>query len=306
MKKGLILLFFLAGVGVFYLVSVQFPLPIWFPSEEVQADVIYLGTPEKVVDEMLRLAEVGPRDRLYDLGSGDGRIVITAAQRWGTRGVGIEIDPDLIRLSREKAVAARVAHRVEFVEKDLFKMDFHDASVITLYLMPELNLRLRPIFLNDLRPGTRIVSHRWDMGAWQPDAVRQVTLEKNLFSVQKEKVSTLFSWVIPANVSGTWQWNGSAGTEPPALKIVQHFQKAEGTLFDGDEKRSAMVEVRGNFIRIKSEKLNNGMLVPVVFEGRVYGESIDGTVQYSRSGEADIRPWKVFRKAKTMAALDRP
>lgn len=295
----------LATLGLLAFLLQQFPLPIWFPTEDVQADVIYLGTPEKVVDEMLRLAQVGHQDKLYDLGSGDGRIVITAAQRWGAQGIGVEIDPDLVQLSRENAIKANVADRVKFVEKDLFKLDFRDASVVTLYLMPELNLRLRPTFLNDLRPGTRIVSHRWDMGEWQPDEVSQVVLGRSWFSSEKVKQSTLFSWVVPANISGIWQWGGSEAAESLSLKIVQQFQRAEGLLSDKNGEHPAAIELRGDYVCVESETRRNGKLVPVVFEGRVHGEKIEGVAHYGQAGESEIRAWKAFRQSGTMAALDR-
>ncbi|MGH8083992.1 MAG: SAM-dependent methyltransferase [Lysobacter sp.] len=131
-------------------------------------DVVFVPTPHEVVDEMLRVAGVGADDVLYDLGSGDGRIPITAAKRWGTRGVGIDIDPKRIREANQAAEEAGVTDAVEFIEADLFEADLADATVITLYLLPDLNLRLRPTLL-ELEPGTRIVSHNYHMGDWEPD-----------------------------------------------------------------------------------------------------------------------------------------
>jgi SAM-dependent methyltransferase len=136
-------------------------------------DVVYVPTPEKVVDEMLRIAKVGPNDVLYDLGSGDGRIPITAAKRFGTRGLGIDIDPQRVREARANAKAAGVEDKVRFIEGDLFELDLSQATVITLYLLPALNLRLLPTLLA-LKPGTRIVSHDFAMGDWTPDKVVQV------------------------------------------------------------------------------------------------------------------------------------
>jgi len=131
-------------------------------------DVVFVPTPHEVVDEMLRIAAVDADDVLYDLGSGDGRIPITAARRWGTRGVGIDIDPQRIREANQAAEEAGVTDRVEFIEGDLFEADLDEATVITLYLLPNLNLRLRPTLLG-LEPGTRIVSHNYHMGDWEPD-----------------------------------------------------------------------------------------------------------------------------------------
>lgn len=131
-------------------------------------DAWYLPTHQSVVDEMLAIADVKRDDVLYDLGSGDGRIPITAALRHGTRGVGIDIDPTLVREAKQNALNAKVEHLVSFVEGDIFEQDFSEATVVLLYLSPELNLKLRPRLLN-MRPGTRIVSHNHDMGDWQPE-----------------------------------------------------------------------------------------------------------------------------------------
>ena len=151
-----------------------------------QPDVIYVPTPHEVVDDMLRLANVGKSDILYDLGSGDGRIAIAAAKKFGIRAVGIDIDPERIREANENARRAGVTHLVEFRHEDLFKADFGEATVITLYLLPDLNVKLRPRLLDELKPGTRIVSHQFDMGTWKP--------EKRLESNGR----VVYFWTIPA------------------------------------------------------------------------------------------------------------
>jgi len=134
-----------------------------------QPDVIFVPTPHEVVDDMLRLANVGKGDILYDLGSGDGRIAIAAAKKFGIRAVGIDIDPERIREANENARKAGVTHLVEFRQEDLFKADFREATVVTLYLLPDLNVKLRPRLWDELKPGTRIVSHQFDMGTWKPE-----------------------------------------------------------------------------------------------------------------------------------------
>lgn len=151
-------------------------------------DVVYVPTPQSVVNEMLRVANVGSDDVIYDLGSGDGRIVITAAQKYGTRGVGIDIDPQRIQEANQNAQAANVTDQVEFRQDDLFETDFSEASVVTLYLLPELNVKLRPKLLRELKPGTRIVSHAFDMGEWQPEQVLEVDGR------------TVYYWVVPEDV----------------------------------------------------------------------------------------------------------
>jgi SAM-dependent methyltransferase len=143
-------------------------------------DVIWVPSDVEVVSKMLEMAQVGPRDVVYDLGSGDGRIVITAAQRFGARAVGVELDPALIRRSRENAVRVGVADRVQFLEQDLFVTDLSEATVVTLYLLPEVNLRLRPKLRQELKPGSRIVSHDYDLGDWLPDKTAEISLlERN-------------------------------------------------------------------------------------------------------------------------------
>lgn len=147
-------------------------------------DVVFVPTPNEIVDEMLAVAKVGPNDVLYDLGSGDGRIPITAAQRWGTRGLGVDIDPQRIAEANANAVAAKVTDRVKFVQGDLFEMDLSPATVITLYLLPDLNVKLRPKLLN-LKAGTRVVSHDFAMGDWKPDR----KIEKGS--------KTVYFWTVP-------------------------------------------------------------------------------------------------------------
>lgn len=152
-------------------------------------DVPFVATPHNVVAEMLDLAGVTAEDVVYDLGSGDGRIAIAAAQKYGARGVGFELDPDLIELANENARLAGVADRVRFVEQDLFEADLSQATVVTLYLIPRVNLKLRPKLLGELRSGTRVVSHDYGMGDWQPTDVREAQSDRG--------EHLLLYWVIP-------------------------------------------------------------------------------------------------------------
>jgi SAM-dependent methyltransferase len=151
-----------------------------------EPDVPFVPTPEDVVTGMLKTAGVKKDDVLYDLGCGDGRIVIAAAQKFGTRGVGIDINPVRIKEARENAEKAGVADRVKFIEQDLFDANIADATVVTLYLLPSVNLKLRPKLLRDLKPGTRVVSHSFDMGDWKPDKEMDVSGQR------------IYYWVIPA------------------------------------------------------------------------------------------------------------
>ena len=166
----------------------QFPLNVAQaqPRHNQAPDVIFVPTPQEVVDEMLRLANVKKGDVLYDLGSGDGRIPVTAAKKFGVRAVGIDIDPERIQEANENAKKNGVTNLVKFRNEDLFQADFHEATVVTLYLLPDLNVKLMPRLMEQLKPGSRIVSHQFDMGAWRPD--KRVELSGR----------TIYLWTIPA------------------------------------------------------------------------------------------------------------
>jgi SAM-dependent methyltransferase len=168
------------------------PSPVASASPEAsrpKLDVPYVPTPESVVAMMLDLAKVNKNDVVYDLGSGDGRIVITAAQKYGARGVGYDIDPERIKEANANARAAGVTERVRFIQGDLFQADLSEASVVTLYLLPEINLKLRPKLLKELKPGTRIVSHNYGLGDWDP--IRTETIDTSTGE------HVVFYWVVP-------------------------------------------------------------------------------------------------------------
>lgn len=186
---------------------------------EDRLDAPYVPTPEPVVEAMLDLADVGPDDYLIDLGSGDGRIPIAAARR-GARALGVDIDPERVAQATLAARLAGVENRVAFRRQDLFETPIGEASVIAMYLLPDINLRLRPRLLTELRPGTRIVTHAFTIGDWQPDQ-RRVIGERNIFL-----------WIVPAAVEGRWEL--AEGNGPPAtLDLQQRFQVVGGTLTGG-------------------------------------------------------------------------
>ena len=164
------------------------------PTETPRADVPYVPTANEVVEQMLKMAKVSGKDIVYDLGSGDGRIPITAVKKYNAlRATGVEINPDLVKKSQDNAKKAGVSDRVNFLQQDLFKTDLSDATVVTLYLLPEVNLKLRPKLLRELKPGTRIISHAFDMGEWEAERVEQVR-DKN------GRRYTLYLWTVPQNV----------------------------------------------------------------------------------------------------------
>ena len=179
-------------------------------------DVVWVPTPQELVDTMLDMAKVTPQDLVMDLGSGDGRTVITAAKR-GATAIGVEYNPEMVQLSKSNAINERVTDKATFVQADLFTVDLSKASVITMFLLPTINLKLRPILL-DLKPGTRIVSNTFDMAEWEPDE-RKVIGPEGCTSW-----CTALLWIVPAKVQGNWK------TAQGNLRITQSFQKITGTL----------------------------------------------------------------------------
>jgi len=179
-------------------------------------DVIWVPSPDDVVERMLRMAQTTPQDFVVDLGSGDGKIAIAAARIFGARALGIEFNPDMVRLSRDNARKAGVADRVDFVHGDFFKFDFRKATVLTMYLLPDLNLKLRPKILS-LRPGTRVVSHSFHMDEWEPDEMSTLEGKRAYF------------WVVPAQVAGLWTLELDDGQNGRLdVAIEQNFQKLAG------------------------------------------------------------------------------
>jgi hypothetical protein len=193
-------------------------------------DSPYVATPEGIGVEMLRIAGVGRTDVVYDLGSGDGRLVIAAARDFGARAVGVELDPVLVQTSRERAELAGVADRARFLWQDLFATDLGEASVVALYLREDVNLRLQPKLLQELSPGARVVSHDFRMGAWVPDRVEEIR--------GPSRVHTIYVWTVPADVVGRWTGtlHGPGAERPVVLDLAQRFQQLIGTLhLDGKQ-----------------------------------------------------------------------
>jgi len=229
-------------------------------------DVVWVPTSQALVDKMLDMAKVTPQDFVIDLGSGDGRTVITAAKR-GARAAGIEYNPDMVELSMRKAAEAGVAGKVTFEKADLYESDFSKATVITMFLLPEINLKLRPKLL-DLKPGTRIVSNSFTMEEWEADEKETLTDESC------SSWCTALLWIVPAKVSGSWQ------LEQGQLKLAQDFQNVSGTL--GSTPVSG--KLRGDEITFTAGK--------ATYTGRVVnGDIMQGTVTGASSGS-----WTAMRK----------
>lgn len=205
-------------------------------------EVPFVTSPDNVTLEMLNIAGVKRGDHVLDLGSGDGRIVILAARRFGATGLGVEIDPALVHLSNSHAQSAGVATRAAFREQDLFKTDLSSATVITMYLLPEVNLQLRPALLA-LKPGTRVVSHDWDMGDWAPD--RTTVLPVPDKKVGFEKSSKVHLWVVPVRLDGLWCGTAMGTT----LRLAQKYQVVSGTLASRDRSRVLVGQISGSEVR---------------------------------------------------------
>lgn len=246
----------------------------------------YIPSPLATVDEMLRLAEVGPRDVVYDLGAGDGRVVIAAAAKFGARGVGVEIDARLVELARRNAQQAGVAAQVTFLAQDLFATDLREATVVALYLSPNLNEKLRPRLLA-LAPGTRVVSHSSGMGDWRPD--RRTAIRKDVLL-----------WIVPARVAGRWRALAGAGAWALELDIAQRFQDI-----------SVSARLDGAPVQVWEARLEADRLSFVVVErpgtdsetahyyaGRVSGSHIEGLVTRGVGKARAQHAWRAARAAQ--------
>lgn len=221
-------------------------------------DVPFVPTDKNVIREMLRLAEVGRKDIVYDLGSGEGCILIAAAKDRGARGVGIEIDPLRIADAMEFAADAYVEHRLDFVEESIFDADISEATVVTLYLLQSVNVQLRPKLLSELRPGTRIVSHAFHMGDWQPDD------RLELAGV------TIYKWTVPAPVEGVWEWDGYDGKEY-RVDLQQKFQEVSGSAWvDGQAADLVSATLSGNCLEleIQADTASSAERFSVIFENK--------------------------------------
>lgn len=272
------------GITVLCASPAAFAQAVIPPPTQALEEVPYVKTPEPVVDAILGLAGIRPGDRLIDLGSGDGRIVIAAARRFGIRAFGVEIDPALVELSNTRAAEAGVADRVRFAAQDLFDTDLRDATVITLYLLPDVNLALRPRLL-ELAPGTRIVSHDWDMGDWTPD--RSVEVDAPGKTVGLVKRSKVHRWTVPARVDGRWRGGIDApgGALPLDFTLAQRFQQ----LGFGEAWRAEAPAGRIDGTRVRITARVGGR--ELALEGIVDGDRISGTTRL----DGQVADWQLGR-----------
>jgi len=250
-------------------------------------DVPFVPTSQPTVEAMLRVANVGPQDFVIDLGSGDGRILVTAARLHGARGFGVDINPERVKEGIENARAAGVSGRVQFFQKNLYDTPIAEATVLTMYLLPQVNLELRPRLLAELRPGTRVVSHDFDMGDWQPD------LQVNV----RGSGSVIYLWVVPARVAGRWQvqapeLSGAASFE---VEFTQKYQEIEATA-RGLARRVTVRDARLEGGRIAFTLVDDGDFAHRVrFEGNVSGNGMEGLARGDGSAPRGERKWRASR-----------
>jgi precorrin-6B methylase 2 len=245
-------------------------------------DVVWVPTPEALVEQMLRMARVTNRDFVIDLGSGDGRTVIMANQKFGARAMGIEYNPDMVELSKRNAEKAGVGDKVQFMKADIFEFDFSKATVITMYLLPGINIKLRPKILA-MRPGTRIVSHAFNMEDWEPD--QTATVEGR----------DAYLWIVPAKVQGSWTLTmpSGSGEETWQIELKQTFQKLAGTARLGDKSfELADARMRGSDVRFTFTDANG---TKREFVGRAQGDRLEGTTK--AQGGATVK-WAAVRGGK--------
>ena len=232
-------------------------------------DVIWVPTPQALIDQMMRMAKVTPQDYVVDLGSGDGRTVITAA-KIGAKTLGVEYNPDMVELSKRNAAKDGIGEKARFIKGDIFETDFTDATVVTMFLLPSLNLKLRPKLL-EMKPGTRLVSNTFNMGDWRPDETANVEQDCPTYC-------RALMWIVPAKAEGKWQLGQGE------LTLVQEFQFIRGTLTAGNtETPIADGKLMGDQISFK--------VAGTTYAGWVKGNSMEGT---ARTGGADSK-WQASK-----------
>jgi hypothetical protein len=263
MKLSRILLSALLISGMNFAYATTPAAPSYTPVQgQAGKDVIWIPTPEGLIDKMLTAAKVTDKDKLFDLGAGDGIIAITAARKYGAQSVGIEYNPDMAQFARRKVAEAGMNDKVRIITGDIFQEDFSSATVVTLYLMPHLNMKLRPTLLK-MKPGTRVVSHAFTMGDWEPDETMSFNHTQGYF------------WVVPAQIDGSWVMNGFDGG-PIRVNLSQSFQNIGGTLTRGGQSFAMLgAKLRGD--EVKFQFITPDRKVHA-FSGRVEGGRLTGKV----------------------------
>lgn len=272
---------------------------LWLPPAALaqqQPDVPYVPTPWNVVEAMLDAGAVTAGDYLIDLGSGDGRVVIEAARQRGARGLGIELDGNLVSVANREAVRLGVREKASFISGNLFTFDFSKATVLTMYLLPKINIELRPRILGQMRPGTRIVSHDFDMGQWKPDMRREIAVPNKSYG---PPVSQIYLWYVPADFSGKWQWRLNAGAAAGAYEATfrQTFQELSvNAIVQGGTAAIQGAKLRGDAIAFTLVREAAGQKQTHEFSGRIEGDRISGRVK--AGGDDRTYDWQAVRLAR--------
>ena len=267
-KKRLLAVAALTGLFLLNGAHAQDDKKVYEPTiAQAGKDVIWVPTPNDLVVKMLETAKVNANDLVYDLGAGDGKIPIQAARQFGARAVGIEFNPDMANLARQNAQRAKVSDKVTIVTGDIFEEDFSNATVVTLYLLTSLNMKLKPTILK-MKPGTRVVTNSFMMGSWEPDEV-----------INPEDGGRGYYWVVPAEVQGDWSMTGLPGIPSATLNLQQKFQKVEGTLTFGD-KRSQKVtgKLNGAQLTLSYQDVKDK---PQRLVGEIAGKKINASLKDS-------------------------
>ena len=258
--------------------------------QEGRGDVVYVPTPQIVVDEMLQMAKINAKDYLIDLGSGDGRIVITAAKQFGARGFGVDLDTVLLKIANKNAEIEGVADRAQFYERNVFETRLETATVISSYLLPEINRRLRPKILA-LQPGTRVVAHDYHMGEWMPDDQKTIPVPEKV--VGNPGLSYIFLWYVPAKIAGNWtsRVNLGAGDVAYDFSFDQLFQEIEGTMRAGKDATKFRTKVKADEISFIALQKTGDRTVRHEFTGRIKGDVIEGTAKIGEGAQMKQVPW---------------
>jgi 16S rRNA G966 N2-methylase RsmD len=270
-------------------------------------DVVYVPTPQLVVDEMLLMGKVNKNDYLIDLGSGDGRFVITAAKKHGAKALGVDLDTFLLKMANENARKEGVTDRVTFREQNLFETDISAATVVSTYLLPEMNLRLRSKIMK-LKPGTRVVAHDYSMGDWYPDEQKTLIVPEK--KVGNPGISYIFHWVVPALAAGVWQstLNIDGKDVPYEFTMEQFFQNIDGPARAGGVTGEMRGKMNGENIRFTITGKAAQKIVRHEFEGRLAGETITGLARIGEGAGAKQVAWnaKRIKRGDLVRAQDEP
>lgn len=280
--------------GLFVVTAVLFLTALFTAKGQSQelSNLPYVPTPQIVVDEMIKLANVGANDFVVDLGSGDGRIIITAVKQYGASGFGVDIDARLVALSNKNAKEAGVAERAQFFERDMFKTDISKASVLMLYVLPDFMARLRTKVLTELRPGSRVVAHDYYMDEWYPDRMIALTVPEKVKANGTDK-AYLYLWIVPGVIQGDWRMDFDAGDGKPQLVVLSFNQRYQIV--------SAAAANRGGALKIERPMLNGDEITfaltvggtPYQFGGKILGDRLEGNFVSAVGGKAT--PWRATR-----------